>query len=30
MRDGRVAVVGIRFWADIVRHALFPLTGLGI
>ncbi len=30
MRDGLVAAIGIHFWADILWHVVFPLTGLGI
>ncbi len=30
MRDGLVAAVGIHFWADLLWHVIFPLTGLGV
>lgn len=30
VRDGLVAAIGIHFWADIVWHVIFPLTGLGV
>jgi membrane protease YdiL (CAAX protease family) len=29
MRDGLVAAVGVHFWADILWHVIWPLTGLG-
>lgn len=30
MRDGLVAAMGIHFWADVLWHVIFPLTGLGV
>ncbi len=30
MRDGLVAAIGIHFWADVLWHVIFPLTGLGV
>ncbi len=30
MRDGLAAAMGIHFWADVLWHVIFPLTGLGI
>ncbi len=30
MRDGLVAAMGIHFWADVLWHVVFPLTGLGV
>ena len=30
MRDGLVAAIGVHFWADVLWHVIFPLTGLGV
>lgn len=30
MRNGLVAAMGVHFWADLVWHVIFPLTGLGV